>query len=172
VEEITEDELTELTGSFKHSMVHLETRDAYGTETELPQMAKWRAGEPDDFEWLRGWCEKMGNHVSAGRSARRIKIVSEPLSDYQRWAYGVFTPIVEAGEDVRWVPRRSVSTTCIPGNDYYLFDDERVVFLHYAGTGLNTGFTTTTDREVVEMCSTAFEKVWALSVPHSEYKSA
>jgi hypothetical protein len=35
-------------------MIHLETRDAYGTETELPHMAKWRAGEPDDFEWLQG----------------------------------------------------------------------------------------------------------------------
>jgi hypothetical protein len=172
VKEIAEDDLTELTGNFKHSMVHIETRDAYGTETELPHMAKWRAGEPDDFEWLQGWCEKIASHVSAGRSARRVKIVSEPLSDYQRWVYDVFTPILEAGEDIRWVPRRSVSTTCMPGNDYYLFDDERVVFLHYAGTGLNTGFTTTTNREVVEMCSAAFEKVWALSVPHSEYKPA
>ncbi len=136
MEHITEDELTELTSSFKRSIVHLETRDAYGTETELPHMARWAAVEPDDFEWL----------------------------------HGVFTPIAEAGEDVRWVPRRSVSTVCIPGNDYYLFDDERVVFLHYAGSGLNTAFTTTSDPNVIEMCSTAFEKVWTLSIPHSEYK--
>lgn len=170
MQEITEDGLTELTGGFKHTMIHLETRDAYGTETELPHMAKWRAGEPDDFEWLAGWCQKMRDHVAAGRSARRVKIVSEPLSDYQRWAYGVFTLMVAAGEDVRWLPRPTVSTICLPGNDYYVFDDERVVFLHYAGTGLNTGFTTTTDPEVVEMCSTAFEKVWELSVPHGEYK--
>lgn len=171
MQEITEADLTELTGSFKRSMVHLETRDAYGTETELPYMAKWKRGEPDDYVWLEEWCQKIRDHVDAGRTARRVKIVSEPLSDYQRWAYGVFTPIAEAGEDVRWVPRRSVSTICIPGNDYYLFDSERVVFLHYAGSGLNTAYTTTTDADVVEMCSTAFEKVWELSIPHSEYKS-
>lgn len=170
MEEITADDLSELTGNFQRSMVHLETRDAYGTETELPYMAKWAAGEPDDFAWLQDWCQKIRGHVSAGRTVARAKIVSEPLSDYQRWAYGVFTPIAESGEDVRWVPRRTVSAICIPGNDYYLFDDERVVFLHYTGSGVNTSFTTTTDPEVVEMCSTAFKKVWALSIPHRDYK--
>lgn len=170
VEEITEDDLTELTGSFGRSMVHLETRDAYGTETELPQMAKWARGEPDDFAWLKDWCDKIRAHVDAGRTVRRAKIVSEPLSEYQRWAYGVYTPIAEAGEDVRWVPRRSVSTVCLPGNDFYLFDDERVVFLHYAGSGLNNAFTTMTDPAVVELCRTSFEQVWALSIPHREYK--
>ena len=170
MEEITEDDLTELTSSFKHSMIHMETRDAYGTETELPHMAKWLAGEPDDFAWLDEWCAKMRSHVDAGRSARRVKIVSEPLSDYQRWVYTVYTPIVAAGEDVRWLPRPKVSTICLPGNDYYLLDNMRVVFLHYAGSGLNTCFTTTTDPGVVEMCATAFEKVWPLATPHSEYK--
>lgn len=170
MEEITEDGLTHLTSSFKRSMVHLEARDAYGTETELPQMAKWASGEPDDFAWLEDWCQRIQGHVEAGRTARRVKIVSEPLSDYQRWAYEVFTPIAKAGEDVRWVPRRQISAICIPGNDYYLFDDERVVFLHYAGSGLVTAFTTTTDAAIVEMCRTAFEKVWTLSIPHSEYK--
>jgi hypothetical protein len=172
VQQITEQEFAELTGSFKRSAIHLETRDAYGTETELPYIAKWVAGEPDDLEWLQEWCQKLRSHVDADRTVRRAKIVSEPLSDYQRWAHEVIGPMVEAGEDIRWVPRRSVSAICIPGNDYYLFDDERVVvFLHYAGSGLNTTFTTTTAPAVVDMCSTAFEKVWALSIPHSDYRS-
>lgn len=171
MQSITEQELTEITASFKRSAVHLETRDAYGTEIELPRMARWIAGEPDDLEWLQDWCQKIRNHVDAGRTVRRAKIVSEPLSDYQQWAHDVIGPMVQAGEDIRWVPRRSVSTVCIPGNDYYLFDNERVVFLHYAGSGLNTTFTITTEPAVVEMCSTVFEKVWALSIRHSDYKS-
>ncbi|TWD80037.1 hypothetical protein FB561_1108 [Kribbella amoyensis] len=170
MEQITEQELTELTGSFQRSAVHLETRDAYGTEVELPYMAKWAAGEPDDLEWMQEWCRKMRSHVDAGRTVRRAKIVSEPLSDYQRWTQAIIGPMVDAGEDIRWVPRRLTSPICIPGNDYYLFDDERVVFLHYAGSGVNTSFTTTTDVAVVEMCSVAFKKVWALSVPHRDYK--
>lgn len=170
MEEITAADLSQLTGSFESSMVHLETRDAYGTEVELPHMAKWRAGEPDDFAWLEGWCDKVRGHVTAGRSARRAKVISEPLSDYQRWTHSIIPPLVEAGEDIRWVSRRAVSELCIPGNDYYLFDNERVVFLHYAGSGVNTAFTTTTDPDVVATCRTAFEQLWALSIPHRDYQ--
>jgi hypothetical protein len=170
VEDITDDGLTQLTSSFRRSMVNLETRDAYGTETELPHMARWARGESDDFEWLQDWCQRMRDHSKAGRTMRRAKIVSEPLSDYQRWAYSVTAPMVEAGEDIRWVPRRAISTICVPGNDFYLFDDQLVVFLHYAGSGLNTAFTSTSDPAVVEMCRDSFEKVWSLSIDHSAYK--
>ena len=51
----------------------------------------------------------------AGRSVRRVRIVSEPLSDYQRWSYSIAYPMVEAGEDIRWVPRRLVSSVALPG---------------------------------------------------------
>lgn len=170
MDEITDDDFQELLKTFKHSSAHLETRDAYGTEIELPHMAKWAAGEPDDYEWLQEWCTTLRGHVAAGRTVQRAQIVSEPLSDYQRWAYSTTQPLVEAGEDIRWVPRRQVSTLCIPGNDYYLLDNERVVFLHYSGAGLNTAFTTTIDPAVIQMCRDSFEKVWGLSIPHREYK--
>lgn len=169
MEEITNGDFQDLLKTFKHSSVHLETRDAYGTEVELPHMAKWAAGEPDDLEWLQDWCTTLCGHVAAGRTVKRARIVSEPLSDYQRWTLTIGHPMVEAGEDVRFVPRRQVSELCIPGNDYYLFDDERAVFLHYAGSGLNNSLTTTTNPATVEMCRKAFDQVWPLGIPYSEY---
>lgn len=168
--EITYAEFQDLTAGITRSAIHLETRDAYGTEIELPHMAKWARGEPDDLEWLEGWCSKVRNHVAQGRTMRRAKIVSEPLSDYQRWTHSVIGPMVDAGEDIRWVPRRLMSSIAIPGNDYYVLDDELVVFLHYAGSGLSSGFTTSTDLADIERCTTAFEQVWAFSIPHREYK--
>ncbi|GAA3298438.1 hypothetical protein GCM10020218_086080 [Dactylosporangium vinaceum] len=63
--------------------MHLETRDAYGTETELPHMAAWRRGEPDDDLWLSWWLQMLRGHRTAGRSCRRARVVSEPLSEYQ-----------------------------------------------------------------------------------------
>lgn len=170
MEEISADEFQDLLTRFKRSSVHVETRDSYGTETELPYLAKWKAGEPDDLQWLQGWCSTIREHVAAGRTLHRPRIVSEPLSDYNQWAYSIAHPMVEAGEDIRWIPRRLVSAIGIPGNDYYLLDDELVIFLHYAGSGLNTVYTTTTDPAVIDLCRSAFEQVWALSIPHSEYK--
>lgn len=169
---ISDEEFEGLLTSFQHSAVHLEMRDAYGTAVELPHMAKWAAGEPDDLEWLQGWCSTLREHRKAGRTVRRARIVSEPLSDYQRWSHSIAEPMVEAGEDIRWIPRRLVSSIPLPGNDFYLFDDRLVVFLHYAGSGLGTAKVTSTDPDDLALCRSAFEVVWKLAIPHREYTPA
>ena len=51
---ITADECDGLFASFRREALHLKMRDAYGTEAEIPHMAKWAAGEPDDLERLHG----------------------------------------------------------------------------------------------------------------------
>ena len=115
-------------------------------------MARWAAGEPDDLQWLQGWCGTLRGHVTAGRSVRRARVVSEPLSDYQRWSRGIALPMVEAGEDIRWVPRRLLSAVALPGNDFYLFDDRLAVFLLYTGNGLAAGKVSSADPAVLRLC--------------------
>ncbi|MFL6113164.1 MAG: DUF6879 family protein [Catenulispora sp.] len=171
MDSISEGEFGELLTTFKRDAIHLEQRDAYGTEIELPYMAKWAAGEPDDLAWLNDWCESLREHVAAGRSVRRARIVSEPLSDYQRWSYSIAQPMVDAGEDIRWVPRRRVSSLALPGNDFYLFDDRLAVFLIYAGNGLATDRLASTDPADLKLCRSAFEQVWKLSIPHRDYEA-
>lgn len=167
---ITDDEFDRLLTDFARESVHLETRDAYGTQVELPHMAKWAAGVPDDLEWLQGWCTTLREHAAAGKTVRRARVVSEPLSDYQRWSHSIAAPMVDAGEDIRWVPRRLVSSIGIPGNDFYLFDDRLVVFLIYAGDGLAADKVTSTDPHDIGLCRSAFDAVWELSIPHRDYK--
>jgi hypothetical protein len=158
-----------LRSGFDREAVHLEMRDAYGTAVELPYMAKWAAGEPDDLEWLQGWCGTLREHGKAGRSVRRARVVSEPLSEYQRWSYSIAHPMVDAGEDIRWVPRRLVSAVALPGNDFYVFDARRVIFLLYAGNGLAAGMLSSTDPTHLRLCRSAFDDVWKLAIPHREY---
>lgn len=99
------EEFTELFTRFDREAIHLEMRDSYGTAIELPHLAKWVAGEPDDLEWLRPWC-----------------------------------------------------------------DHRLVVFHHYAGNGVNIDFTTSTDPADIALCSSAFEAVWPLAIPHCYYR--
>jgi len=167
---ITHTEFETLLANFESSAAHLETRDAYGTAVELPHLAKWAAGEPDDLAWLKDWCDTLREHTKAGRAVRRARIVSEPLSDYQRWSYSIAHPMVAAGEDIRWVPRRLVSSVALPGNDYYLLDDHLVIFLHYAGNGLAVDRVTSTEPADIQLCRSAFDAVWRLSLPHSDYQ--
>jgi hypothetical protein len=54
--------------------------------------------------------------------------------------------------------------------DFYVFDDETVLFLHYAGDGTNTTLEITDDPGVVRACADAFEDVWKLATPALEYR--
>ena len=63
-----------------------------------------------------------------------------------------------------------VSTVPLPGNDFWLFDDDLVVFLIFAGNGLVLDRLATQDHDVVNFCRSAFESVWDLSIPDSEYR--
>ncbi len=78
--------------------------------------------------------------------------------------------MVEAGEDIRWVPRRLVSSVALPGNDFYMFDDQLIVFLIYTGNGVGTDKVISTSPADIRLCRNAFEAVWKLSVPHRDYQ--
>jgi hypothetical protein len=170
VRPVSDSDFEHLLVTFEREAIHLETRDTYGTAVELPHMARWAAGEPDDLEWLQQRCATLREAGRAGKSVRRARIVSEPLSDYQRWSYSIAQPMVDAGEDIRWVPRRLLSSTAIPGNDFYLFDGRIVTFLTYTGSGLDAGKFLSTEPDDIQLCQASFGAVWELAIPHREYR--
>jgi hypothetical protein len=168
---VSYDDLNGLCRGIARSFVHLETRDSYGTEVELPHMVKWRQGEHDDLAWLGWWLEMLRGHTAAGRTCRRARVVSEPLSDYQRWTLSHAAVFVEAGEQIRYASRRRLATVALPGSgDFYVFDDELALFLHYAGNGTNVAFETTDDPATVQACAQAFSTVWGRAISVHDYR--
>jgi hypothetical protein len=167
---ITDQEFDWLITTFQREAVHLETRDTYGTAVRLPHKASWGGGTAADLDWLRSWCDTVHTAVQAGKSIRRARVVSEPLSDYQRMSFTLARPMITAGEEIRWAPRRLVSSIAFPGNDFYLFDDRLTVFLIYAGNGQATERLVSSDPADIELCRVAFETTWHQAIPHSEYR--
>jgi hypothetical protein len=97
--------------------------------------------------------------------------VSEPLSDYQRWVLSHAEVFVDAGEDIRYLPRPRLTTIALPGSgDFYVFDDELVLFLHYAGSGTNASFEITEDPQIARTCREAFDIVWEMATPVRDYR--
>lgn len=97
--------------------------------------------------------------------------MSEPLSDYQRWTYSHVDLFTGAGEDIRYVARPRLAKVALPGSgDFYVFDDELVVLLHYAGNGTNTSYEITEDPEIVRACRQAFSSVWDLALTSDDYR--
>ncbi|MEU6709088.1 DUF6879 family protein [Streptomyces wuyuanensis] len=156
------------------SAVHLEMRDSYAVDYEQGPFADWRNGfrhDPADREsWWRPWLDLVQQTTNRGVSVRRARIVSEPVSEYTRFLYdGTFTNIA-AGEQVRWLPRRQASALALPGNDFWLFDDQWIHWNHFTGDGNSAGGEVFEDLAAAALCATAFEAVWDRAIPHDKYE--
>jgi hypothetical protein len=147
-------------------------RDVYAA-ADHGRFRRWLAGKEFDpgaeAEWWRPWREMMQCHREAGRALRRLRVVSEPVTDYIRFEWLDAGELVKAGEDVRWLPRHRASPLLLPGNDFWCFDAETVVFTHFSGDGEVQGYKLTTDAGLVGRCMAAFEAAWSIAIPHAEY---
>lgn len=103
---------------------------------------------------------------------RRLRIVSEPISDYVRYECDRTFTNIAAGELVRWLPRRQTTDLAVPGTDFWLFDGGQALFHHFTGNGQfdQDGREYTDEPERVKLCAVAFEAAWQRAVPHEEYR--
>ena len=161
----------ELIAATASSAVHLEMRDSYDPDT--PQYREWLAGQPRPVPASQTWYELVREHTARGVLFRRARIISEPPSDYIRFEHEATSGLnVAAGEEVRWLPRRRASDLCLPGNDFWLFDDKLIRFHHFDGDGRVVEDELCEVPAVIRMCSAAFEAVWGRAVPHADYRLA
>ncbi|MGW9347576.1 DUF6879 family protein [Nocardiopsis flavescens] len=158
--------------SCRESAYHLEMRDHYAVAEEAADMEKWRAGEwgpEQDAESKAGWLDLMRATAARGVRLRRVRIVSEPVTEYIRFEHEGTPQNLAAGEDIRWLPRSRTSGLALPGNDCWIFDGSTVLFNHFTGDGAWVGNEISTDSEVAGMCARAFESAWELGVPHRDH---
>jgi hypothetical protein len=162
--------LEELFAQCERSAVHLEARDEYTPDD--PVYLDWKAGKAfDPAEAWRDWYELMRATVARGVRIRRVRIVSEPITDFIRYEYEITAGLnIAAGELVRWLPRRRTSDLCIPGNDFWVFDDRLVRLGYFAGNGEYLDDELTEDLAVVHLCSGAFDRIWERAIDHVNYQ--
>ena len=97
--------------------------------------------------------------------------MSEPITDYIRYEYEIADDNnIAPGERVRWLPRRRASDLCLPGNDFWVFDDRLVRFGHFTGDGEFVENELSDDPAVIRLCASAFEAVWERAIPHADYR--
>jgi hypothetical protein len=162
---------SELIAATTRSAVHLELRDTYDPDT--PQYREWLAGRPRPVPASPEWYDLVRRHTARGVRFRRARIVSEPLSDYIRFEHEATGGLnVAAGEEVRWLPRRHARGLSVPVNDYWVFDDRLVRFGYFDGDGTYLDDELIDTPEIVRTCTDAFERVWELAIPHSDYRPA
>lgn len=162
----------QLLASCRRSAVHLEMRDGYTLKD--PAFQAWQAGHRIDLEdrasWWRPWLQNIVDAVARGVEVRRARIISEPVSAYIRYEYDVTIPNIRAGEQVRWLPRRSATDLALPGNDFWLFDGTTLLVHHFSGDGDKVDSEIITDPAVITLRREAFEAVWRRAISHQDYR--
>ncbi|MET9400192.1 DUF6879 family protein [Kitasatospora sp. NPDC002965] len=155
--------------------VHLEMRDAYGASD--PEFQRWRQGHrytPEDRpEWFRTWGAAVQEAVSRGVAVQRLRIVSEPVTDYVKYEHHVTYLNVAVGEQVRWLRRARIRATALPANDFWLFDGAQAVVNHFTGDGeirRREVVGEAEEPELVRFFASAFRSLWDLATPHQEYE--
>lgn len=159
---------TELFREAKREAFHLEVRDTYCVPAESEPLGRFMAGQPPAPEYgERPWTELVRETVNRGVRVTRVRVVTEPLSDYQRWLLSITGGNVAAGEDIRYLPRHLAGD--VPSDDWWLFDDSTVGFNLVDHDGKPVGAAITTDPGIAAYCRSVKERLWEAAVPFGEY---
>ncbi len=173
MELISSAERNQLLESFEHDAFHLELRDDYSVPAEDGPYESWRRGEPVDNSYMDFWVDLVRRAAADGKTFRRVRVVTQPHSDYIRWEHETTSVNEAAGEGIRWLPRHHLPegiTFPVDGNDWWLIDGKILAVGHFDENGRVLGSELIQDPAVIEECVRVRDLLWGIATPHAEYK--
>ncbi|MET9347705.1 DUF6879 family protein [Streptomyces termitum] len=166
----------DLLAAARRQALHLEMRDSYAVPDEADDYQRWReTGERDvdpESSYWAPWVETVQKATARGVVMRRLRIISEPVSDYIRYEHAGAHVNVLAGEDIRWLPRHATVGLLLPALDGWVFDDNALLHNHFTGdsTWGSPPLELHSDRSLVAGYVAAFETAWERGIPHAHYQ--
>jgi Family of unknown function (DUF6879) len=79
--------------------------------------------------WFNNWLTMIRKATAESRRFTRVRVVSVPLTDYSRFAVFCSKYTNQAGEDIRYLTRDQAKD--LPDYDYWLFDSQKLVRMHF-----------------------------------------
>ncbi|WP_433727721.1 DUF6879 family protein [Nocardia sp. CA-129566] len=146
---------------------HLEVRDDYAVPMESGPFRRFLDNEPDDYAWFHDWDVEAREITGRGVVLSRVRVVTVPHTDYQRWGMVVAAHNVAAGEDIRYLPRHLAGA--VPPDDWWLFDGELVAYNLVDDDGKAVGMALTSDPHIAAYCRDVKSRLWDLATPYADY---
>jgi hypothetical protein len=156
--------------NFQDSAFRLETLPAYRVEQEVEWFAEWqRSGTvPELTPDNDSWCKLVNEAKSAGRRMQRVRLVTTPLTEYERFELATFRDSVAAGEEIRVCHRESwerIETADDNLSDFWLFDEQTTIMLRYDAEGRFQG----TENGVSSTCTRQRDLALEHSIPLADF---
>jgi hypothetical protein len=167
------EEFRSLCETFERSAFRLETRERYVDEEEQEPLRRFLAGEPSDDAWFMDWYKAVEQLVASGRRMERVRVVSEPHSDYTRFGIDLARRLnVPSGEDIRYLPRQRAMELDIPEEDFWLLDSGLVLIIHFDDDDMLMGAEPVTDPPEVDRRCQWRDVAWHYAIPLDDYAGA
>ncbi|MFI6577588.1 DUF6879 family protein [Nocardiopsis sp. NPDC050513] len=171
---LSEEEFVQQFHDFERTAWKLEVRDRYNVDGENEDVERFlRTGDPgrtDDHAATSPWHRDVTRGRKQGKVWQRVRVVSEPLSGYIAWEHAVTRFNVEAGEDIRWLPRHHPSVDDLPQLDFWLFDGRWSCVLHFDDDDAPRRLERIDDPAVIGRHRQWWETAWRHAIPHHEYE--
>lgn len=142
---IPDEEFWRQLASFKHSAWRFEQQRAYDVGYEQEQFDLFLAGRPEpptENPELGAWMTQVAEQTRSGKRVGRVRIVDDPITDYQRWMQWMDRWNREAGEDILYLPRNAADAVGLwptaTGADWWFFDDRALMLMHFDLRGVRT----------------------------------
>ncbi|HEX3784332.1 MAG TPA: hypothetical protein VHX38_32135 [Pseudonocardiaceae bacterium] len=133
------------------------------------ELREWQTGlvhEEDDSD--RAWYAYIHDLGERGIPFERVRMLTEPLTNYLRWMLATTHHNITAGEDIRWIGQHVAAELGMPDYDFYLFDDDRVLILHFDDRKTLVGQELVDDPVIVERHRQWRALVWARAIRHAD----
>ncbi|RSD22023.1 DUF6879 family protein [Amycolatopsis eburnea] len=157
-------EFAELLASFERSAWRWECQGTYREPDEREPLQAWRNGRPD-YSFMDPWLDQIRRQRAEGKRFERVRLLTDPPTEYLRWLFGFTHLNVDAGEDIRWIGERQARELDAPSYDFYLLDDLKVAVLHFDENGVS-GAELTDHPDTVAEHRRWRDRVWPVAVPH------
>jgi hypothetical protein len=129
-------EFAELFATFERSAWRLETHPVYDVDEERPAFQRFCDTDELDVGYLADWLAGVSAATDAGKQFERMRVLTDPPTDYQRFEMAVAVHNAAAGEDIHILSDRTARSLGLPElRDFWIFDDRRVAVLHFSPTG-------------------------------------
>jgi hypothetical protein len=166
---LAEEEFDRFFQECRYTAFRLETLQAYDVSYERAAFAAFLAdGELIASESQQEW----SRIVSRGPQFRRVHVVTEPLTDYVRFECAcAYRLSVKAGEDVHILPiQKGIWPQGLPQYDYWLFDSQHLVRMHYTADGTMLAPELVTDPHQIVSANMVRDQALHLAVPFSDFE--
>lgn len=171
---VTGEEFLALFTRFQRTAFRLELRDRYNVPAERERWAAFLSGDAAELERLNteqraGWMSMIRAATSTGKRVERVRVVTEPPTDYIRFELTLNAGNAEAGEDIRYLARSQAAELDLPGVDYWLFDSRFAVVLPFDEDDVLLDMELVDGPATIVAFSAARDAAWHHAIPYPLY---